>query len=75
MPELQPTMTDGPKTPPPDPDELLTLEECAAMCTVDYETFRRWVAKGVVPHVQVGPSNLKRVRRRDVDALIRPHGR
>lgn len=59
---------------PPPPDErrtMLTLQEAADVCTVDYETFRRWVQKGVLPHVVIGPSRLKRVYRRDVLQLIR----
>jgi predicted site-specific integrase-resolvase len=42
------------------------------MCGVDYDTFLRWVHKGVVPYVVVGPHNRKRVLRRDVEQLIRP---
>lgn len=53
------------------PRDLLTLQEAAEICTVDYETFRRWVAKGVLPHVVIGPSRLKRVYRGDVESLIR----
>jgi excisionase family DNA binding protein len=68
-------MSDAPTPPPSAPDDLLTLQEAAAICTVDYETFRRWVAKGAIAHVKVGPSKLMRVRRRDVEQLIRPHGR
>lgn len=60
-----------PPTPPEPGDDLLTLQEGAEICTVEYETFRRWVAKGVLPHVAVGPNGLKRVRRRDVDNLMR----
>lgn len=55
----------------PDRRQKLTLQEAADLCTVDYETFRRWVAKGVIPHIQIGPNNLKRVYRRDVEKLIR----
>lgn len=57
--------------PPVERSNLLTLQEAADICTVDYETFRRWVAKGVLPHVVIGPANLKRVWRRDVERLIR----
>lgn len=56
---------------PDDGSELLSLAEAADLCTVDYETFRRWVAKGTIRHVLVGPYATKRVRRRDVEALIR----
>lgn len=51
--------------------ELLTLREAADLLTVDYETVRRWVAKGVVPHVAIGPNNIRRVYRRDVERLKR----
>jgi predicted site-specific integrase-resolvase len=55
---------------PPTGDDLLTIQEGADRCTVDYETFRRWVVKGVLPHVIIGPFHIKRVRRRDVERLI-----
>lgn len=61
----------APRHPPPTGADLLTLEEGAELCTVEYETFRRWVAKGVLPHVIVGPFKLKRVRRRAVEKLIK----
>lgn len=61
-----------PADPPSDEGEgLLTLQEAADLCTVEYETFRRWVAKGVLPHVAIGPHGLKRVKRKDVDHLMR----
>lgn len=50
-------------------DDLMTLQEGAKMCTVEYETFRRWVAKGVLPHVVI--VGEKRVLRRDVVKLLR----
>ena len=56
---------------PEHPAPVLTLMDAAAICTVSHETFRRWVAKGVLPHVVIGPYNLKRVYRRDVDRLVR----
>lgn len=52
--------------------EMLTISEAAELCHVDYDTFLRWVIKGVLPHVVVGPHNSRRVYRRDVEALIRP---
>lgn len=57
--------------PPAPPDDLLTLQEAADLCTVSYDTFLRWVAKDVLPHVTIGPHRLKRVRRADVLHLIR----
>jgi predicted site-specific integrase-resolvase len=56
---------------PDDEDEKLPLSKAAKMCGVDYDTFLRWVLKGAVPYVVVGPHNRKRVRRRDVNRLIR----
>jgi predicted site-specific integrase-resolvase len=53
-------------------EEKLPLSRAAKMCGVDYDTFLRWVLKGVVPYVVVGPYNRKRVLRRDVETLIRP---
>jgi excisionase family DNA binding protein len=58
-------------SPPEDEDEKLPLSKAAKMCGVDYDTFLRWVLKGAVPYVVVGPHNRKRVRRADVDRLIR----
>jgi len=55
-----------------DDDEKLPLSKAAKMCGVDYDTFLRWVLKGAVPYVVVGPYNRKRVWRRDVEQLIRP---
>ena len=54
----------------PQPDDLLLLSVAAQRLGVQYETFRRWVAKGVLPHVRI--RNRKRVYRRDVEALIQP---
>jgi excisionase family DNA binding protein len=61
------------RTPPPDDDffsDLISFEDAAKLCTIEVDTFRRWVAKGVLPHVTVN-GGLKRVRRRDVLALLR----
>lgn len=55
----------------PERRELMTITEAAERCGVDYDTFLRWVAKGVLPHVVVGPFNRKRVYKRDVEKLVR----
>jgi excisionase family DNA binding protein len=62
-----------PRAAPAEPDhrERIGLVEAARMCGVDYDTFLRWVSKGVLPHVRVGPYHRKRVYRRDVEKLIR----
>lgn len=51
--------------------DMMTLAEAAAQCDVDYDTFLRWVRAGRVPFVEVGPHRLKRVRRGDVEQLVR----
>lgn len=55
--------------------EKMTLAEAASFCHVDYNTFHRWVVKGVLPHVLVGPYRSMRVYRRDVEHLIQPGDR
>ena len=64
------TKTSGPSS-QDEPDDKLPLSRAAKMCGVDYDTFLRWVRKGAVPYVVVGPHNRKRVSRRDVEQLIR----
>lgn len=56
------------------PDDLLTVREAAGLLRINYDTLLRWLAKGVIPYVSVGPTNLKRVYRRDVDRLKREVG-
>lgn len=51
-------------------EPLMSVREAAALCHVDYDTMLRWVAKGVLPHVVVGPHRAKRVYRCDVVRLI-----
>jgi excisionase family DNA binding protein len=49
----------------------MTLKEAALYCGVNYDTFHTWLRKGVLPHVEVGPSATLRVRRGDVQRLVR----
>lgn len=51
--------------------ELMTFKEAAAYCGVAYPTFYTWVRKGVLPHVEVGQRPSLRVRRGDVEQLVR----
>ena len=51
--------------------DLISLQEAAEMCTVDYDTFLRWVAKDILPHVVIGPNRIKRVRRAHVLHIMR----
>jgi excisionase family DNA binding protein len=49
--------------------DLMTLTEAAEDLRVDYETLRRWIAKGVFTRVvRVGPTKLIRLHRVDVRA-------
>lgn len=53
-------------------ERLLTISESADRIGVDYETLRRWIAKGAVSGVKtVGPTNLIRLPESVVEALIR----
>jgi hypothetical protein len=54
------------------PSDLISLRDAAAICAMDYETFRNWVLKGAIPHFKVGPHQRMRVSRRDVKRLIKP---
>lgn len=68
---MMPQAYQPPPPRPPAEREKIALSVAARICGVDYDTFLRWVAKGVLPHVLVGPFNRKRVYRDDVEALIR----
>jgi excisionase family DNA binding protein len=51
----------------------MTLTEAAALCDVDYNTLYRWVVvKDVIPYTRVGPDQTIRVKRTDVERMIRP---
>lgn len=56
----------------PDRRRLLTLQEAADLCRVDYDTVLKWVRAGALPFVEVGPTRIKRVYRRDVELMIQP---
>lgn len=53
--------------------ELIGLQVAADLCDVDYRTIRRWISKGRLNAVRVGPRLLK-VAAADVEALMRPVG-
>jgi len=65
-----PAVVSDPHEPSDDP-RLMSVREAAELCHVDYETFRRWIAKGVIEAFSVGPFSLIRVRRVDVQALVK----
>jgi excisionase family DNA binding protein len=56
---------------PMSPDDLLRPSECAALYQVHPETVRRWLRKGIVPCVEVGPFHARRIRRSDADRFFR----
>ncbi len=51
-------------------DNLISLQVAAAMCGVDYDTVLKWCRAGALQYVEVGPTCIKRVYRRDVKRLI-----
>lgn len=52
---------------------LLTITEAADRLSVSYETLRRWIEKGAVAAVRVGPVGAIRVPAAVVESLVRPH--
>lgn len=51
-------------------DPLLKPKEAARRLSVNIETVRRWMRKGVLRVVLVGPYQRQRVRQSDVEACI-----
>jgi excisionase family DNA binding protein len=49
--------------PAPTDNELLTCQEVARLYHVHVETIRRWIRKGVITVVRVGPYRLVRIQR------------
>ena len=43
--------------------DLLTVEELAVIFRVSPQTIRNWVARGKIPHIQIGRRNLFHLRR------------
>lgn len=54
-----------------DPDALLTTGEAAELLNVHVNTVRRWSNKGILETYRIGSRGDRRVRRRDVDKLLR----
>lgn len=52
-------------------NNLLSPSDVAAMCGVSDETVRKWIVAGALPFIEVGPSFLRRIYRRDAEAMIR----
>lgn len=52
--------------------ELLHLKEAAAELGVSTMTVRRAIARGELPAVTLGERGRPRIRRRDLEAFLRP---
>ncbi len=52
------------------PDDLLTVRQAARRCAVDVETVRRWIRKGAMVAVTVGPFRVVKVTRAEVEKHI-----
>ena len=48
--------------------QLMLIDEVAEICRVSPATVYRWLDRGILPDVRIG--NSRRVKRRDLDALI-----
>jgi excisionase family DNA binding protein len=61
------------KTQPASDKDLLSTADVAAQYGVSDETVRRWIRKGVIAYVMVGPFRLKRIPRSEADRhFVRP---
>ena len=54
----------------PEPARLITLEQAAVRLGLSAQTVWRWVARGRLPAVRLGPRCL-RVRQEDIDEFVR----
>lgn len=54
------------------PGDLIPLSKAAAICTVTYDTVKKWTEAGVIQCYHVGPSRSLRVSRQEVEAQVRP---
>jgi excisionase family DNA binding protein len=56
------------KTTKPVPEQLLTIDDVAALCRVSSKTIRRWIKTRELTAAQLG--NQWRIRPRDLDLFI-----
>lgn len=54
----------------PDEGELLTIGQVAKSYGVSEETIRRWVRKGVISCIHLGPYRLVRIRRKEAEKYL-----
>ncbi|MGH9044103.1 MAG: helix-turn-helix domain-containing protein [Acidimicrobiales bacterium] len=54
---------------PPDPGELLTVAEAAAMLKLDEQVIRNWINEGDLAAIRIGKRRV-RVRREDLNGLL-----
>jgi excisionase family DNA binding protein len=52
---------------------LLTVGEAAALLTVDADTVRRWIEKGAMRALAVGPHHRLRITPAEVARHLRPY--
>jgi len=55
-----------------DPNQLLSIQQAAEETACSVSTLRNLIARGDLPAFRFGP-RLIRVRRRDLDAVLRPY--
>lgn len=53
-------------------DNLLTVQQVADLCHVDYDTALKWCRAGALPYLEVGPTRIKRIYRRDALKMLQP---
>jgi excisionase family DNA binding protein len=57
-----------------DGEPLLTASEAAKRLGTNTETIRRWMRKGVIGYLEIGPYHRKRLRQCEVDRQRRISG-
>jgi hypothetical protein len=53
-------------------NNLLTIQQVADLCHVDYDTALKWCRVGALAFIEVGPTRIKRVYRKDALAMLQP---
>lgn len=57
----------------PDPDQMLTRKEAAALLGYSVSTIKRWDYEGILTPLRSGPKAWPRYRRADLLAVVRPN--